>query len=154
MNIIELKIRQDSSTGNKFSRIYSQFGELLSELKKKELFQNIVKLINDSIEEINASALTETQLEKLVKQKQSVILKQTEKELKIVPRNHYRNLWMLFGFTAFGLPIGAIFGLSVGNIGLLAIGLPIGMAIGSVVGSRMDKKALNEGRQLNLEIKN
>ena len=154
MNIIELKIRQDSSTGNKFSRIYSQFGELLSELKKKELTQNIIKLINENVEQINSSTLPETQLAKLVKEKQTIILKQTEKELKIVPRNHYRNLWMLFGFTAFGLPIGAIFGLSVGNIGLLAIGLPIGMAIGSVVGSGMDKEALNEGRQLNLEIKN
>ena len=103
MNIIELKIRQDSSTGNKFSRIYSQFGELLSELKKKELSQNIVKLINDSIEEINASALTETQLEKLVKQKQSTILKQTEKELKIVSQNHYRNsldvIWLYSFWT-------------------------------------------------------
>ena len=154
MNIIELKIRQGINTENKFGRIYSQFGELLSELKKKELPQNIIKLINDSVEQINSSALTETQLGKLVKQKQTIILKQTEKELKIVPRNYYRNLWMLFGFTAFGLPIGLIFGLSVGNIGLLAIGLPIGMAIGAVVGSGMDKKTLNEGRQLNLEIKN
>ena len=123
MNIIELKIAQGINTDNKFCRIYSQFGELLSELKKKELPQNIIKLINDSVEQINSSALTETQLGKLVKQKQAIILKQTEKELKIVPRNYYRNLWMLFGFTAFGLPIGVIFGLSIGNIALLAIGL-------------------------------
>ena len=153
MNIIELKDRQNISTDIKLKRIYIQFEELLSELKKKELSQNIVASINDSIEQINSSILTGTQLSKLVKQKQTTILKQTEKELKIVPRNYYRNIWMLFGFTAIGLPIGVIFGLSLGNIGLLALGLPIGMAIGAAIGSSLDKKALNEGRQLNLEIK-
>jgi hypothetical protein len=35
----------------------------------------------------------------------------------------------------------------------LGIGLPIGMAVGSALGSGMDKKALAEGRQLDIEIK-
>lgn len=61
---------------------------------------------------------------------------------------------MLFGFTAFGLPIGVAFGLSMGNIGLMGVGLPLGMAIGLAVGYLLDKKALNEGRQLNIEIEN
>jgi hypothetical protein len=39
-------------------------------------------------------------------------------------------------------------------MGLLAIGLPIGMGIGIAVGTSMDKKAMNEGRQLDIEIKN
>ena len=60
---------------------------------------------------------------------------------------------MLFGFTGFGLPIGVAFGLLMGNIGLMGLGLPIGMAIGLAFGVTMDKKALNEGRQLNIAIK-
>jgi len=36
---------------------------------------------------------------------------------------------------------------------MLGIGLPIGMAIGVKVGSNMDKKAFNEGRQLDFEVK-
>ncbi|MFD2597795.1 hypothetical protein ACFSQ3_02435 [Sphingobacterium corticis] len=43
--------------------------------------------------------------------------------------------------------------MSVGNIGLLGIGLPIGMALGLAVRATMDKKAKQEGRQLDLEIK-
>ncbi len=55
--------------------------------------------------------------------------------------------------AAFGIPLGVAFGISIGNMGLLGIGLPIGMVIGMAVGSVMDKKAVESGRQLDLEIK-
>lgn len=154
MNIKELKNREDFSNDDKLNRIYSQFGELLNELKKKELSQDVYKLINESVDILNLSTFNGAKLTKLLKQKQTAILKQVEKEHKIVPKNYYRTLWMVLGMSAFGLPIGVAFGLSIGNIGLLAIGLPIGMGIGIVVGMSMDKKAMNEGRQLNIEIKN
>ncbi len=44
--------------------------------------------------------------------------------------------------------MGVLFGLRIGNMGMLGIGLLIGMAIGLGLGSSMDKKAYNEGRQL------
>lgn len=153
MNIKELKKREDISNDKKLNRIYSQFGELLNELQKKELSQDIYKLINESVDILNLSTLNGNLLTKLIKQKQTALLKQVEKEYKIVPKNYYRTLWMVIGMSAFGLPIGVAFGLSTGNTGLLAIGLPIGMVIGSAVGISMDKKAMNEGRQLNIEIK-
>ena len=74
--------------------------------------------------------------------------------MKIVPINHYRNLWMVIGMSAFGLPLGVAYGTSIGNIGMMAIGLPIGMVIGIAIGTNMDKKALADGRQLSIEIKN
>ena len=76
-----------------------------------------------------------------------------EKEHKMVTKNHYRNTWLAQGMAAFGIPLGVAFGTSLGNMAYLGIGLPIGMAIGSAVGKRMDKKALEEGRQLDLELK-
>ncbi|TCC89324.1 hypothetical protein EZ428_16650 [Pedobacter frigiditerrae] len=154
MNIKELNNKQINSTDTKQSKIYAQFGGLLSELKKREAPENIGKSINEYVDEINSSPLTGNQLTKLLKQKQTEILKQIEKELKVVPKNHYRTLWMLFGMSGIGLPIGVAFGLSIGNIGLLGLGLPIGMIIGLAIGASLDKKALNEGRQLNIEIKN
>lgn len=154
MNIIELKDRTDLANDFKLNSFYAQFGSLLNELRKKQLNEELIKSINALIETINASSATGNDLRKLIKQAQTSILKQVEKEHKIVPKNHYRNLWMLLGFTAFGLPIGVAFGLSVGNIGLMAIGLPIGMAIGSAIGASMDKKAVAEGRQLDIEIRN
>ena len=90
MNITELKTRQGIENDVKLSRIYSQFSELLSELKKKTLNQSVADTISQGVEEINASSLTGNELTKLVKQKQTAILKQAEKELKIVPKNHYQ----------------------------------------------------------------
>ena len=68
-------------------------------------------------------------------------------------KNHYRNTWLALGMAAFGIPLGVAFGTSSGNMGLIGIGLPIGMVIGMAVGSGMDKKAVESGRQLDLEIK-
>lgn len=153
MNLIDLKERQEITIDVKLSKLYTQLGELLEELKKRQLTQSVVEFINTAVEELNVSQLMGNALKKLVKQKQNAILKKLEKELKIVPKKYYQSLWMMFGITGFGLPIGVTFGLSIGNIGLMGLGLPIGMAIGLAVGARMDKKALAEGRQLDVEIK-
>ena len=82
------------------------------------------------------------------------ILKLIEKEQKLVPKNIYRNRWLAIGMSAFGIPFRVAFGISLGNMAFLAIGLPLGMAIGIAIGAGMDKKAFEEGRQLDLEITN
>ena len=149
MTIIELKDRLEFDAD---SKLYIQFSQLINELRKKDLPDVIVEAINEDIKDLN-SLTTAEQVKVAVKQKQTKIIKLLEKQLKIVPINYYRNIWLAVGMSAFGLPIGVAFGLSLHNMGLLGIGLPIGMAIGLGVGSGMDKKALQEGRQLNVEIK-
>jgi hypothetical protein len=153
MNIIELKVRQVITEDSKLNNICSQFGELLKELRKKEIPGKIADAINEDVKDLNASLYSGNEFRKLLKQKQIRIVKLVEKELKIVPRNYYRNLWLAVGLSAFGLPIGLIFGMSMKNFGLLGIGLPIGMAIGIAVGTGMDKKAAKEGRLLDVEIR-
>ena len=154
MELFELKEKGDFPDNIKLNRIYRQFQEILKELRKRELPEKIVELINPKIEDLNSTSYTDKELIKLFKKKQKIILELLEKESKIVPKNHYRNLWMAVGMSAFGLPIGVVLGLTVlDNVALLGIGVPIGMAIGIALGSGMDKKALKEGRQLDLEIK-
>ena len=68
-------------------------------------------------------------------------------------KNHYRNTWLALGMAAFGIPLGVAFGMSLRNLAFLGIGLSIGLAIGIAVGTGMDKKAFEEGRQMDLEIK-
>ncbi|MBN2614547.1 MAG: hypothetical protein JXR71_02530 [Bacteroidales bacterium] len=113
----------------------------------------IVAQINREIEELNALSDTDKQLGKSIRNKQSALIRLLEKELKIVPRNHYRNTWLALGMAVFGIPLGVALGASLGNMAFLGIGLPLGMVIGMSVGAGMDKKAGQEGRQLDIEIK-
>ncbi|QEC72574.1 hypothetical protein FSB73_13685 [Arachidicoccus ginsenosidivorans] len=53
----------------------------------------------------------------------------------------------------FGVPIGLALGAPNGHTALLAFGMPIGIAIGLTIGGQKDKKALMEGRQLNITLK-
>ncbi len=131
---------------------YHQLGELLKALEKRELPNEIVDFINQHIELLNSISDSEKYFAKTIKEKENEIIKHIEKKINLVPKNYYRKRWLALGIGAFGLPIGVTIGSVSGNMGVLGAGLPIGLGIGSVVGSNMDKKAFNEGRQLDFEI--
>ena len=150
MEIKELKKRPNFDQNTKLISAYAQFDKLLTELKKKKLPEEIVNSINNGIDQLNSVSESEKELRKQIRVSQSSILKLIEKELKIVTKNHFRNTWLAVGMAVFGIPLGVAFGASLGNMAFLGIGLPIGMAIGIAVGSGMDKKAAEEGRQLDL----
>jgi hypothetical protein len=152
MEIKELKKRPSLVHNKRLIGSYSQFDKLLMELRKKELLQEVVNSINNGIDLINSVSESEKELRKQIKKTQSSILKLIEKEHKLVTKNHYRNTWFALGMV-FGVPLGASFGTSLGHMGLIGIGIPIGMVIGMAIGSGMDKKAFEEGRQIDLEIK-
>jgi len=148
MKIIELKQRTGISENSKAYRPYVQFGKLIDELRKKELSEEITAFVNLNINELNL--ITVENLKNQVKKKQAKIITQLEKKLKIVPKNHYKNTWLAIGMSIFGIPLGVAFGVSLGNLALLGIGLPIGMVIGLAIGTGMDQKAFKEGRQLDI----
>jgi hypothetical protein len=125
---------------------------LIAELQKRELPQGIVQQVNQHIEAINSFSAPDKSLLKQLNNAQSSVLNLIEKELKLVPKNHHRNKWLALGMSAFGLPLGVVFGLSLGNLAFLGIGLPIGMCIGLAVGAAIDKKAFDSGYQLDLEL--
>ena len=153
MKIKELKNRPNIDQHKKLYASYSQFNNLLSALRAKELPSKTANSINDGIDRLNAVSGSEKELEREIKNTQSHIIKLIEKEHKLVTKNYYRNTWLAVGMAAFGIPLGVAFGTSLGNMAFLGIGLPIGIAIGIGVGSGMDKKAFEEGRQIDLEIK-
>ena len=152
MKLHELK-QQSDNEDFKLNEIYAQFTKLLIELEKRELADEIVVSINQDIDEINSMTTIKKELRKQIKLRLQRIIKLLEKEVKLVPRNYYRNMWLVLGMAAFGLPMGVAFGTSLGDMAYIGLGLPIGMAIGQGVGDGMDKKAMKEGRQLDVEIK-
>ncbi|GLU43226.1 hypothetical protein [Allomuricauda sp. NBRC 101325] len=137
----------------KAKEAYDQFELLTIEIKKKRLPQEIVLAINKEINHLNSITDSDKVLRAEIRKVQSKIVGLLAQKLKIVPINYYRKTWFVLGMTVFGIPIGAALGVSLGNMAFLGIGLPIGMSIGIGLGAQMDKKAKEEDRQLDIELK-
>ena len=152
MGINELRKRKGIGENKQLIDAYIQFEKLLTQLRKRKLPDEVVQAINTYIDLIDPDPGTEEDLRKQLRKMQSDILRLIEKELKLVPKNHYRNVWLALGIAAFGVPLGVVFGASLGNMGYLAIGIPFGLSIGLAIGTGLDKKAADEGRQLDVEI--
>ncbi|MCX2720017.1 hypothetical protein [Lentiprolixibacter aurantiacus] len=140
--------RTDLESRPKLRKKYTGFLELISELNSRDLPVSIIDNLNKEIDSLNLVLDGDKQFSRQLGRKKHAILKILEKELKLVPRNYYRNQWMIMGMTIFGVPMGVVLGTALDNMGFLGIGIPIGMAIGLGVGSGMDEKARKEGRQL------
>ena len=154
MEIKELNNKVISDSNKKLIVAFDQFDRLLSELRKRELPEDIVATINRNIEEVNDVIELEKKLRKQIRKSQADIIRLLEKQLKLVPINYYRNTWLALGMAAFGVPLGVAFGSIIGNMSFIGFGIPIGIMIGMAVGARMDKKAVEEERQLDIELKN
>lgn len=145
MIIEKLKIRNNFDQDKRLTKAVLKMQNSIEALNKKETPGEVASVINDDIRVLNAFSGTDKEVRKTIRRTHSKILKLVEKELKWVPKNHYRTIWLAIGLAAFGIPLGAAFS----NLGL---GIPLGIVFGMVVGSQMDKKAKKEGRQLDIEF--
>jgi adenine/guanine phosphoribosyltransferase-like PRPP-binding protein len=152
MIIIDLDVHKHSSKSAKTSKYLSQLATMLDDLRNRDLSESLVEAINKEVNAINTTEKTDYAFYKLVVAKYQLLIKLIEKEVKLVPISYYRNLWMVVGMSAFGLPFGLALSLALGGFSFLGIGIPIGMAIGIGVGKGMDNKAKDEGRQFDFEI--
>ncbi len=152
MEIKNLKFRYILDQQRILTDEYADFGRLISEMQKKYIPSDVIILINQEIEEINFFTGPEEELLKALRKAKSRILALIGKELDLVAKNHYRNIWRVLGMIAFGIPLGLTFGASFGNMALLALGLPLGLIFGMIVGSSLDKKAYDNGKQLDIVL--
>ena len=134
---------------------YSGFIKLqnfIAELSGRALPDAVVVKINEQITQTNEQAEHYKVWKKQLSKSLASILQILEKQMNLVPKNHYRNQWMALGMSIFGIPMGVVFGVMLDNMAFLGLGLPIGMTIGIAVGSQKDKQAAAEGRQLNFDV--
>ena len=130
-----------------------QLESYLIELNKRELPQEVVNTINEDIDAINSIIDSNNVLRVQIRSRQLKIIRFLEKELKVIPKNYYRGVWLSLSM-AIGLPMGVALGASAGNMGYMGIGMLFGMIGGMAYGGNLDKKTFKEGRQLDIEIKN
>lgn len=152
MELRTLKMRPKTERYPKVLKIFLKFEALLKDLSNKKLSDKTIDQINMMVYELNNSLAKERVYHENLKKAYSDILKMLKKEENIVPKDHYRNLWMALGISTFGIPIGVAFGIALGNMAFLVIGLPIGMAVGLAIGTNLDKKALKNNKQLNIRV--
>lgn len=149
-----LKQREDLSGQPKLNGNYQRFSALIHELNTKALSDDTILFINNWVERINATPRRGSTLKRLLSKKQARIIRLVKKKDHIVVKDYYRNLWLVLGMAVFGIAIGTAMAMGNGNAGMLAPGLPIGLAVGLAVGWEKDKKAFQEGRQLDTVVKN
>ncbi|MEM9052502.1 MAG: hypothetical protein AAGC47_10655 [Bacteroidota bacterium] len=141
----------DSQTASKsLTRAYKSLSDALNAISHLSFGDETETKINEFITEVNSAFGTKKLKVTLVKKRYSLVELLDKKE-GLVPKNRYRNQWMILGMTVFGLPFGFIWALSLDNFAFFSIGLPMGMPIGMAVGAIKDKKAKEEGRQLDFE---
>ncbi|WP_111669939.1 hypothetical protein [Algoriphagus litoralis] len=136
----------------KLTKKFTSLSNLIFAAGKHHLPDPFVTYLNKEIQSISQFPGNTEETSKMLGELQKTILKKLEKEYGLVPRNHYRNLWIPLGVGGLGLPIGLIFGFGIGNMAFLGAGLPIGLGLGVAIGTYLDQKAEKEGRQLEFEV--
>jgi hypothetical protein len=151
MNIESINRRKDAGQNQKLAKAYSKFEGLREALNIKNLPESNIAEINEDIHRVNTFLGSEKELIKLLKKTYTAILAYVGKELNLVSKIHYQQLWMVYGMFA-GILVSTIsFNFFQTDFwSLQALGLPMGMLFGLLAGRNRDIKAKNDGLQLNV----
>ena len=143
--LIELK---NAANNPRLIKAYNKVLILIEALSSREIPSEILNNINESVKFLNSFAGTEKEHTKAFNKTYTSILTLVKKELKLVPKNHYKTLWMVMGMS-----FGVAFSVILNDSGNIAIGIGLGTLIGIVVGANLDKNAEEAGNQLEMEEK-
>ena len=149
---IEHPIERSDFSNPKLEKRYQKFKNLLKEIRARELPDAAVGNINEKIEILNRASTGDKKFSGRLRKTQNSIVNILLKEVKIVPKNYYRNLWLGLGMAVFGVPMGVAFGAALDNMAFLGIGIPVGMGIGIAIGTALDEQARKEERQLEIDL--
>mgnify|MGYP001048735869 CR=1 FL=1 len=151
-SIGQITAPQGINIGSSTAKKLDFFQRLFDELRGRDIPQDTIEKINAHINTINSFSGSEVKFRRHIRRSQRKVLDLLVKEVKLVPKYYHRNMWLGLGMAVFGVPIGVSLGVSIENMGMIGVGIPIGMAVGIAIGTSMDKKALEEGRQLNVSM--
>lgn len=150
--IIELTQKPGANRSKKLNKRLSKLDQLLQALGKKELPEKAEEVINTAVHSVNHFHGDENDLASQAKTAYSSLYSYVTKELNLVPKGFYQQMWIGLGMALFGMPIGIAMGSALGNFAFLGIGPALGLPIGIAIGTQKDKKAEEEGRQLDMSI--
>lgn len=135
-----------------FDKENTALSKLIQELNFRELPPEVVVVMNVEIDRLNTLPDNHSRLFVAIKAVKRKLLKSALEDLELVPKNYYRNMWLAIGMSGMGVPMGVLFSVMLDNFSYISIGLSTGLAIGIGIGTYLDKKAVEENRQLELKI--
>lgn len=144
------KLKRRISDNKKLKKSYENLEFLLSELRNKEIPNDLLIEFNQKISEINDFNGADKKLIILINKTYSEFLELLKKRMGITKKGYYESNWQAIGIS-FGLLIGVVIYTQTGKPIYIPIGLPIGVAIGMVIGMIKDRKAKTENRQIQIE---
>jgi len=125
-------------------KVYNCFIRTLSSLKKRDLTENQLQLIQEKLSSLNLKTTTENR-KKYYKHKLSEFKAFLKNEFSFTTEKYYTEIGMVYGM-AIGLSIGVAINPTLGiSIGL-SIGTGVGMVLGMIYGARKDAEAKRQGR--------
>lgn len=148
MNMEKLKELKSVGSNTRLIKADNKVHCLVEALSTKEIPSEILNTINEAIKFLNSFSGTKKELTKTFNKKYKSILTLVKKELKLVPKNHYKTLWMVMGMS-----FGVVFSVILHDSGNIAIGIGLGTFLGIIVGTNLDKNAKEAGNQLEMENK-
>src|SRR5690606_28385074 len=113
--IPKLQKRDDLAQTEKLTQEFDSMQKLIDALNEKAIPAGIADSISQQLAPLNHPAIPAPQYTKMLADRRKSILKQVEKELKLVPQKHYLKTWMALGMSAFGLPFGVAFSMMLKN---------------------------------------
>ncbi len=150
--IIELSQKPGDDRPAKLNKQLTKLDALLQALRKKELSEKALQVINTAVHSVNQFHGNYQELLPQVKTAYSSLYAYVTKELNLIPKGYYQQLWIGLGMAIFGIPLGVAMGSALGNMAFVGIGPAMGLPIGIAIGNEKDKKAAEEGRQLDITM--
>ncbi|PKV67101.1 hypothetical protein [Pontibacter ramchanderi] len=149
--IPKLQSREEMAQSEKLTREFDRLQQLIDALNSKDIPEGIAATITQQLAPLHNTGIPASQYGAQLKKTRGAILKLVKKQLKLVPQKHYQKLWMALGTTTLGLPFGVVYALMLKNFAFLGLGMPVGIGVGIAIGTKLDKQAKAEGRQLDIE---
>ena len=152
MELQQPKQRAEFARNKIYQNAYNNYVKLIQEISRHNPGVNLSNKLNELTGGIDTDSAPVKKVIRQYRSTQNKVARLVEQDLKLVPRGYYRNLWMVLGMSAFGIPMGVVFGMLLDNIAFIGVGMPFGMMIGIALGESMDQKAAAEGRQLDVSL--
>jgi len=132
---------KNKSEINSFIKIYTQFIQILSDLKSRDLTENQKTLIEVELDEIILKIEASKEKKKLNTAVEE-FKKFLNEKLSLISEGHYTSSGMVFGMLA-----GTLVQMYLGYLSMLA-----GMIIGLIIGMLLDAEAQKQGRVLKTKV--